>query len=91
MYLQNHVQFSRIESAEDRMRQRPRSASLPNSKLSITSRNAPRTKVPQAETSNSDCSRFSGSQAQVGTARRNQRVMKSAAPVRKSAVREGND
>ncbi|CAL7934353.1 unnamed protein product [Xylocopa violacea] len=68
---------SRLENTDDRIRQRTRSASLPNSRLSIASRSIPRTNV--------DGSQVPNSPTQLAAARKNQRCMKSAAPSRKSA------
>ncbi|XP_071864576.1 uncharacterized protein isoform X1 [Bombus fervidus] len=72
---------NRLDNADEILRQRSRSASLPNSRFSITSRSAP--KVNAADTS-----QFSLSQVhQQNAARKNQRAPRSAAPVRKNAGR----
>ncbi|XP_017881754.2 uncharacterized protein LOC108625916 isoform X2 [Ceratina calcarata] len=68
---------NRLENPEDRIRQRARSASLPNSRLSITSRSIPRTNV--------ESPLFPTSQSQPSTTKKSQRSTKSAAPVRKNA------
>ncbi|CAK9795148.1 UBX domain-containing protein 11 [Anthophora quadrimaculata] len=79
---------NRLENNEDRIRQRSRSASLPNSRLSINSRSAPRAKLSADFTkSDSNAMQFSSPSTQQNTPKICQRSTKSAVPVRKNAVR----
>ncbi|XP_017765832.1 PREDICTED: uncharacterized protein LOC108554926 [Eufriesea mexicana] len=68
---------NRMENSDDRYRQRSRSASLPNSRYSVTSRSTPKTNI--------DSSSFPSPQTQQNTQKKAQRVPRSAAPVRKNA------
>ncbi|KOC70065.1 UBX domain-containing protein 11, partial [Habropoda laboriosa] len=77
---------NRLETHEDRIRQRSRSASLPNSRLSVNSRSAPRAKLSaDFGKPDSNASQFSCPPSQQNTAKKCQRSAKSAAPVRKNA------
>ncbi|XP_076672696.1 uncharacterized protein LOC143371425 [Andrena cerasifolii] len=75
---------SRLESAEYRLRHRSRSASLPNSRMSIQGKSATRTKTP-ADFTNADVSQFPNAPCNYSATKKNQRATKSVIPVRKSA------
>ncbi|XP_054002718.1 uncharacterized protein LOC128889278 [Hylaeus anthracinus] len=75
---------SRFENTEDRTRQRTRSASLPSSRMSVNPKPITRTK-PATDFAKVDATRFSNLRTTNSATKRNPRVTKSAAPVRKNA------
>ncbi|KZC14139.1 UBX domain-containing protein 11 [Dufourea novaeangliae] len=75
---------SRLENTEDRPRQRTRSSSLPNSRISINSKSMTRTR-PLAGFGNTENPQFSNCQRQQSSVKRSPRATRSTEPIRKNA------